>query len=262
VDLYIDTSKSSRGIDLYRSTDGFYYNHIGFVPTGSLPYYSFNDENADTKNTSYYYKGVVSDSCGNARTVSNIAKTILLTVKEDKDDFFKKQLVWTDYKGFLGGVSGYNIYLIVNDVQSSIPVGTKGPSDTTYTDLLEDEAPNGSKIDYKVEAVEGLGNPYAFLEKSNSNVVPVYIEGDVWVPSAFAPRGTNREWLPVTHFVDKSEYYVTVYNRWGNKVFETTDDKKGWDGSDMQPDVYVYLIRYKNSRGEYKELKGPVTLLR
>jgi hypothetical protein len=261
IDVYLDTSKSSQGIHLYRSTDGSYYTHIGFATANSIPFYSFSDEDADTKNVSYFYKAVVSDSCGNSRTTSNIAKTILLKVQEDKNDFFTKKLTWTDYKGFAGGVSGYNIYRIVNDVQSSIPAGTRGPGDTTYTDVLEDEAPNGSKIDYKVEAVEGISNPYSFMERSNSNLVPVYIEGDVYVPNAFAPRGRNKEWLPVTHFVDKSEYSVTVYNRWGNKVFETNDDTKSWDGAGMTPDVYIYLIRFKNSRGEYKEVKGSVTLL-
>ena len=82
----------------------------------------------------------------------------------------------------------------------------------------------------------------------------------IFVPTAFAPKGKNKIWLPVTHFVDKSEYTVTVFNRWGNKLFETHDDTKGWDGANALNDVYVYLITYKNSRGEYKELKGSVLL--
>jgi len=260
VKVYVDTTKSSQGIDIWRSEDNFTFNSIGFIAFTGGPYYSFTDENADTKHTSYYYKAVIRDSCNNPRTVSNISKTILLKVEEDKELIFTKHLSWTAYQGFNGGVSGYNIYRVVNDMVSSSPVGTGGPTDTLFTDNIEEEAPNGSKIEYMVEAVEGVSNNYGFLEHSQSNLVPVYLEGKLYVPTAFAPKGKNKIWLPVTHFIDKTEYSVSVFNRWGAKVFETTDDTKGWDGSNSPADIYVYLIRYKNSRGEYKEAKGTVLL--
>lgn len=259
--FYLDTSKSSVGIDVYRSTDGSNYSSLGFLPYNGTPYYSFTDDNIQAKSTSYFYKGVVRDSCGNARTISNVAKTILLKVEDDKEKMFTKHLTWTQYQGFLGGVSGYNIYRVINDVRSSSPVGFTGPTDSVYADVVEDEAPNGSKIEYLIEAVEGLGNPYPFQELCYSNTADIYLEGKLFVPTAFAPNGKNRVWLPVTHFVDKQEYLVSVYNRWGKKVFETADDTKGWNGDNCPPDVYVYLIRYKNSLGEYKELKGTVILL-
>lgn len=261
VNVFVDTSKTSVGVEIQRSEDGMNYSAIGFVAFNGSPYYSFADATADSRNISYYYKAVIKDSCGNSRTTSNISKTILLKVKEDPDELFTKHLYWTDYKGYIGGVSGYNVYRIINDVQSTTPVGFTGTGDTLFTDQLEDEAPNGSKIDYKVEAVEGIGDSYGFLERSNSNTVPVYVEGKVFVPNAFAPKGKNRIWLPVTHFVDKSEYSVVVFNRWGSKIFETSDDTKGWDGANCLPDVYAYLIRYKNARGEYQELKGTVYLM-
>lgn len=46
------------------------------------------------------------------------------------------------------------------------------------------------------------------------------------------------------------EYTWEVYNRWGNKVFETTDYKTGWDGKDngkeLNPGVYFWIAKYKN----------------
>ncbi len=53
----------------------------------------------------------------------------------------------------------------------------------------------------------------------------------------------------MTHFIDKREYGVTVYNRWGREVFNTGSDNEGWDGAGCKPDVYVYIITYKNARG-------------
>jgi len=261
IKIYIDISKNSEGIDLTRSEDGINFTGIVFLPPNGTADYSYTDESVDTKNISYYYRAIVRDSCGNLRTKSNISKTILLKVKEDKENSFNKHLTWTDYKGFAGNVSGYNIYRMINDVSPVSPVASTGPLDTTYIDNVEDEAPNGSNIKYYVEAIEGISNPYGLLEKSLSNVESVYMEDKIFVPTAFAPKGVNTIWLPITHFVDKTEYKVSVFNRWGAKIFEANDDKQGWDGKDAPSGIYVYLISYKNSLGEYKEVKGTFMML-
>jgi gliding motility-associated-like protein len=260
VNVYVDASKISTGIDILRSQDGVTFSGITFLHSNGTPNYSYTDESVDPQNTSYYYQAIVHDSCGNARVNSNIAKTVLLHVTADKENLFNKHLLWTDYRGFMGNVSGYNIYRSVDDGTASI-VGTTGPSDTSYVDSIEDEAPNGGKITYYVEAVEGISDPFGFLEKSQSNTQDVYPDDKIFIPTAFAPKGVNKTWMPVTHFVEKTEYNVSVFDRWGSKVFETTDDTKGWDGKNATPDVYVYLINYKNSRGEYKQLKGTLMLL-
>jgi gliding motility-associated-like protein len=127
---------------------------------------------------------------------------------------------------------------------------------------LEEEAPEGTQIDYRVEAVEGITNPFGLRERSFSNSVPVYMEGRIFVPNAFAPEGVNKIWKPITHFVDKSEYRVQVFDRWGHKVFETNSDDEGWDGGNCSFGVFAYLITYKNARGEYLETKGFLTLIR
>jgi hypothetical protein len=259
--IYIDVSKPSKGIDIIRSEDGINYSTIASLPPNGNANYTYTDEKIDASTTSYFYRAVVRDSCGNIRTKSAVAKTILLKVIEDKEQLFYKHLNWTDYKGFAGNVSGYKIYRIVNDAFNNSPVATTGPSDTTYVDDVENEAPNGSKIEYLVEAIEGIGNPYNFRENSYSNDVKVYVEDKIFIPTAFAPHGVNRVWLPITHFVDKTEYNLSVFNRWGQKLFETNNDKEGWNGNGATPDVYTYLISYKNSRGEYKELKGTFTCL-
>jgi hypothetical protein len=261
INIHLDLSKSSQGIDLLRSVDGVNFSRLAFLPYNGTATYGYIDQSVDPNTYSYTYQAIVKDSCGNQRTKSNIGKTILLKVREDKENIFSKQLSWSDYASFGGNVSGYNIYRIVNDNGGLVPIASTGPVETSYIDHLEDEAPNGSNIKYYVEAIEGISNPFGFQERSLSNVVPIYMEAKIFVPTAFAPRGENRIWLPVTHFADKSEYKVRVFNRWGAVVFETNSDREGWDGKDAQPGVYVYLISYVNSRGEYKEQKGTFLLL-
>lgn len=259
--LYLDTSRVSNGIDIYRSDDGVNFSNIGFLPFSREPNYHFDDNDVRTGNQSYFYKAIIKDSCGNNRVVSNIAKTILLKVQEDEDKIFTKHLSWSDYMGFSGGVNRYNVYRVINDVTEDTPVAVTNPTLTVYTDEIEDEATKGAKIEYMVQAIEGPGNIYGFSETGNSNAVAVYMDGRIYVPTAFAPNGVNKKWLPVTHYIDKKEYSVMVYNRWGHKVFETNSDEVAWDGTDCTPDVYVYIIRYKNSFGEYKEIKGTVLML-
>jgi len=262
IKVYIDNLKSSRGITIQRSENEIDFKDVGFITSTGGAHYSFSDGKIEPAKKAYSYRALIVDSCGNTRSSSNVARTILLKVHEDDNQLFTKQLSWSDYKGFGGAVSGYNIYRILNEDISTALVGTTDALTTYFTDNLENSAPRGARIDYVVQAVEGIGNPYGIFEMSNSNAVPVYMEGTIFVPNAFAPEGVNTTWLPITHFVEKAEYHVSVFNRWGKKVFESHDDKRAWDGADCISDVYVYLIDYKNARGEYLQVKGTVSLMR
>lgn len=262
VKVLLDSTKVCKGLSIQRSEDGIDFTEVGFVPHNGSPHYSFIDDQVKSDLYSYSYRASIIDSCGNLRGVSAISKTILLKIQEDGAELFTKHLSWTNYQGFGGGIGGYSVYRIVNDALSGGPIGYTDALTTSYTDNLEEVASQGAKIEYMVQAVEGLGNPYGIQELSNSNPVSVYEEGRLFVPNAFAPGGVNKIWKPVTHFIEKTEYKVSVFNRWGKKVFESSDDVTGWDGENCIADVYVYLIDYKNARGEYKQLKGTVSLLR
>lgn len=260
--VLLDTAVSCTGVAIERSEDGIGFRRIAMLPATKNPDYSYDDDSAQSSRLSYYYRAYVVDNCGNRRTQSNTSRTMLLTVKEDKELFFTKRLNWNLYSGFGGGIDHYNIYRVVNGQWPQDPLTSVGQFVTSYVDEMEDEAAKGSKVEYVIEAVEGGINPYGYMETSRSNAAAVYVEGQVFVPTAFAPAGKNKIWLPVTHFVDKNEYNVTVYNRWGNKVFETSDDSQGWNGDGAEGGIYVYLISYKNARGEYIEQKGTFLLYR
>ena len=52
----------------------------------------------------------------------------------------------------------------------------------------------------------------------------------------------------------------------GEKVFETNNPQKGWDGSfknsQVQNDNYVYYLKYVNGDGVITEKTGVITLVR
>ncbi|MBL7930839.1 MAG: gliding motility-associated C-terminal domain-containing protein [Bacteroidia bacterium] len=262
VRIYIDTSVVFKNLQIQRAQGDTNFKSIGLVAYNGSAYYSFLDPDVETTKRSYSYRVVVRDSCDNPRNVSNISTTMLLRVIENETDMYLKNLSWSAYEGFAGGVRGYNVFRVINDIIDPVPIGSTGTLNLSFVDNLEDVSNKGAKIDYRIQAVEDAGNPYNITENSFSNPYPVYMEGGLFVPNAFAPSGLNSTWLPITYFVEKSEYHVSVFNRWGKKVFETSSDTEAWDGAGCQPDVYVYLIDYKNSRGEYMQIKGNVLILK
>lgn len=90
--------------------------------------------------------------------------------------------------------------------------------------------------------------------------------GDVYVPTIFSPNddGANDAFKPYSRCLKTGEMYI--YNRWGEKVFFTTDLDKGWDGTQrekmLNSGVYHYRIITNSLYGETLELKGSVTLVR
>jgi len=89
------------------------------------------------------------------------------------------------------------------------------------------------------------------------------------LPNAFTPNndGVNDEfclqgWEPCV-----SEFIICIYNRWGEKVFESRDVNFCWNGTYknviVDAAVYTYYISAKNKEsGEVIIKKGNISLLR
>jgi len=88
-----------------------------------------------------------------------------------------------------------------------------------------------------------------------------------YVPSAFTPNndGKNDIFRPLI-FGNVKKYQFTIYNRWGQIVFQTTEIGKGWDGKfggmQQDPNVFVWTCTYQLEAEEVKHEKGSVTLIR
>lgn len=91
-------------------------------------------------------------------------------------------------------------------------------------------------------------------------------DSQIDVPNAFVPgRGDNNKFKPV-HLGTATLKSFTVYNRWGVKMFETTNIEEGWDGNfSGQPQplgVYVYVLEAISANGRVISKQGNVTLVR
>jgi len=76
-----------------------------------------------------------------------------------------------------------------------------------------------------------------------------------YVPNAFTPNGDNVNdvFKAEGEGIDMDNYKMSIFNRWGTKIFETNDMKKGWDGTYKGEIVptgsYVWQIRSKEKFG-------------
>lgn len=100
------------------------------------------------------------------------------------------------------------------------------------------------------------------------NYLSTFKEGYVYAPNAFSPNrnGKNEEFKPSLYNVKKEEYIFRIYNRWGEKVFETNDLTASWDGTfngvECEQDVYVWTVSGLFISNDEFALRGTVTLLK
>jgi gliding motility-associated-like protein len=89
---------------------------------------------------------------------------------------------------------------------------------------------------------------------------------EIFIPNTFTPNGDGSNDLFRVRGLSVDEVYFAVFNRWGEKVFETSDKTGGWDGryegKDVDVGVFGWYLKVKCFNGEESFLKGNVTLLR
>ncbi len=100
------------------------------------------------------------------------------------------------------------------------------------------------------------------------NAVLANPKGLLHIPDAFTPNkdGLNEVFMPSLFNVKPDLYVFRIFNRWGEKVFETNNPNQGWDGfykgQECQEGVYSYKLQAAFFNGEEINQGGICTLLR
>ncbi|RYE10307.1 MAG: gliding motility-associated C-terminal domain-containing protein, partial [Sphingobacteriales bacterium] len=90
-----------------------------------------------------------------------------------------------------------------------------------------------------------------------------------FIPSAFTPNGDGKN--DVFRLVSKGDIRLKelmIFNRFGQKVFESTDIDNSWNGSfngePVDVGTYFYMLKANcgNNNERLVELKGDVTVIR
>lgn len=101
------------------------------------------------------------------------------------------------------------------------------------------------------------------------NVKPPCIGDDsqVFIPNVFSPNNDGQNDILYVEGNGLSNIYWTIYDRWGNIIFEGFDQSHGWDGTwkgnQMESGTYVYYLKAicTKTNNEIK-LKGSVNILK
>lgn len=242
-------------VDTLQASSGYY-----------LPQrFQLEDPAASVSSQSYYYRLSMIDSCDKVAMYSdNIARTIFLEC--NSPDMTSNSLQWNDYSEWYAGVDQYEVYRLVNGMPDpSTALFSTGIPPYTYLDKVN-TLPATAQVCYYVRAVEAPGDPVSAMAFSISNTVCALREPMFIMPNAFNPEGSNNRFRPVHAFVDPASFSMEIYNKWGQRIFETNDIVQGWNGwandRAAPADMYVYYIRYKSLQGESYEKRGTVILIK
>jgi gliding motility-associated-like protein len=90
--------------------------------------------------------------------------------------------------------------------------------------------------------------------------------GDFFIPNVFSPNGDGLNDVINVHGRCISTFNLQIFNRWGEKVFETSSTSESWDGTfrgqKMDTGVFVYKADGVSIDGQSFNLKGNITLIR
>jgi gliding motility-associated-like protein len=90
----------------------------------------------------------------------------------------------------------------------------------------------------------------------------------LYIPTAFTPNGDGLNDEFKVEGTDITRFYIAIYNRWGNQVFESTDPTLSWDGTfqnqgePVNPGTFSYVLWYASGQYQSEEISGSVTVIR
>lgn len=155
-------------------------------------------------------------------------------------------------------VPGAEAYQVSTDKGNTWITPSSGSTGLTHT---ISGLPGGTEVSLMVKAID----PH-LCKDGVSNVITMHIpHGEVFIPNAFTPNGDG------LNDVFKAEGYVRsvhlqVFNQWGEKVFESNEQQRGWDGNykgTAQPSgVYIYVCAIMLDNGGKVIKKGAIHLIR
>lgn len=151
---------------------------------------------------------------------------------------------------------------------------SSGPDQKSWTwFFINNSNPSlsGQRIPYRFETAGSF--PVAMIVKNkwgcaDTIVKAVFVEDEfsIYVPNAFTPDddGINDLFQPKGTGI--RNYQLMIFDRWGARLFSTTDFLTPWDGSfkgvGCKEDVYIWKIIVNGTDNKIKELQGHVTLYR
>lgn len=87
---------------------------------------------------------------------------------------------------------------------------------------------------------------------------------ELFIPNTLTPDcdGIGCEFLEITSNCSFKKFHFTVYNRWGEILFESKDPKEQFNARDYKEGTYVWKLIGKYCNNSDINLTGDITILR
>lgn len=252
-------------VDIKTSED-----HFGYIPGYPV--------NSSTTGTTICFKACCTDVINPAAKEITLCKGESFTLPDNNVPVKDSGMYYVSYKSAKGcdSIAYYHVTVLpdpslleasgefcLHDTGTTTITATPGFSNYTWfgnTGSINTAA-FSSPGKYSVSVGNTCGNKTVSFEITKS------CEAQVIIPTAFTPNGDGlNDYFSLPALNTSELLSLSIFNRSGQKIFETKDKSVGWDGrfqGKMQAmGVYVYLIRVKAPDGKITEAKGTVTLIR
>lgn len=228
------------------------------APTGGTPGYTYTwSNNSNNQNQTNIGAGTYTltvkdnNNCTitTTATVSNINATPIASATSDK---FTSNTINEGEATILSAGGGISYtWTPTGSLSCSIcPITIANPTTTTtYTLIVSNQQGCTDTTDITIKVRQGCTD-----------------EKDVFVANVFSPGSANNNVLTVQG-AGLTNIYFTIYDRWGNKVFESREQSQGWDGTlngnIVNAGTYVYFVKAICKKNLQEViLKGNVSVMR
>ncbi|GAB4034526.1 hypothetical protein GCM10028809_40200 [Spirosoma gilvum] len=223
-----------------------------YQPVGTLVNQnSFVDDSADPSAGSYCYQVSYQSACGLASKPSEPVCTVFLTSESPKGIDWSANSPFTPSK-----VAEYIVEVIdsVNNTKREIRVSSNTHLDLTDADL-ESQTQKYRIITASSDGTVSYSNFYTFRS-----------EAKIWIPDAFTPDGDGVNEVFLAKGIYFDQFRMTIFDRWGEVVFTTTNKQEGWDGNvngqRALEGQYMYRIEVIDQTGMKTVRTGGLLLIR
>ncbi|MFL5743061.1 MAG: gliding motility-associated C-terminal domain-containing protein [Niastella sp.] len=206
-----------------------------------------------TAGTDYYVQETSPTSCSSERTKVSVAvqSSILQpVVSVDSVGANLVRFTWTA----VPGATGYQVSLDGGSNWSTPSSGSTGLSHTVA---------GLQPMQTVTIIVKALS---ACVEARSAPVSQQVLPDGVFIPNSFTPNNDGLNDVLKVYGYKIKELKLVVFNQWGEQLFESRDQSRGWDGmykGKVQPSgVYMYVCRLVLTDGTVVDKKGAINLIR
>ena len=242
-----------------------YYNKPYFIIKNNLILDTLDAISMNYQDTSvlsdeeiYIYRIVTNLDC-ESQLMTADHNNILLEMSTIGDREEAAFMDWNPYIGWSDGVLSYEIYLDIDSAGYEL-IETL-PDQVNNFEFSSNDL--GFEHCFKVKALESGGN----RSYSWSNIQCVTFIPELYPYNVITP---NDDKLNDFFVIENIEHYpnsiLTIFNRWGNKIYETTGYRNNWggikSGKVLPNSTYYYVLELNEPRAGREYINGMITILK